>query len=62
MSRAVIAGLCTVLGTFLGAWGVFQQPRLDWPEFALLIGAGLFVAGATMIWEAVKTLDTDDAE
>lgn len=62
MSRAIIAGLCTVLGTFLGAWGVFQQPRLDWPEFALLIGAGLFVYGATLIWEAVKALDTDDTE
>lgn len=62
MSRAIIAGLCTVLGTFLGAWGVFQQPRLDWPEFALLIGAGLFVYGATLIWEAVKALDTDDVD
>lgn len=62
MSRAITAGACTTIGAFLGAWGVFQQPRLDWPEFALLIGAGLFVAGATMIWEAVKTLDTDDTE
>ena len=62
MSRAICAGLCTVVGTFLGAWGVFQRPRLDWPEFALLIGAGFFVAGVTMIWEAVKALDTDDVD
>ena len=56
MIRAAASGIATALGWALAVWAVYQHPRIDWPEFALIIAAGLVVYGAMWIKDFIDQI------
>lgn len=61
MKRAALAGIATVLGWALALWAVYQKPRMDWPEFALVISAGLIVYGTMWVKEFISQIVKEGA-
>ena len=62
MKRAALAGIATVGGWALALWAVYQHPRLDWPEFALMVAAGMIVYGTMWIKDFIGQIAREEGK